>query len=417
MTPGTPFDALKSQISDAAHHLDYDADLIEGLKRPNRIVESTLSVDLDDGSTEHFEAYRVQYNDTRGPYKGGIRYHPHVNRAEVTALAGWMAFKCAVVGIPFGGGKGGIVFDPREYSEDEIERITRSYAAAISPFIGVDQDIPAPDVNTGQREMNWFRDTYETLKNRHEPGVVTGKSIARGGSEGRVDATGRSTAIAAKQWCERYGTDISEATVAVQGYGNAGWIAARILDSYGATITAVSDSRGGIEVDGGLDPRAVRKHKDETGSVVGYPKATDECSNEELLVSDCDILIPAALGEAIDGSIAENVQASVISEAANGPLTPEADDILRERDVTVIPDILANAGGVVVSYFEWVQNRQGRYWTEETVNERLTEIIEESFDELVETQATHDIDTLRTAAYVHAIDRIANPTKQRGRWP
>ena len=417
MTRGSPFEGLQSQIDDAATHLDYDDGVIEGLKRPDRIIESTLSVTMDDGSTEQFQSFRVQYNDIRGPYKGGIRYHPSVNRDEVTALAGWMTFKCAVVGIPFGGGKGGIVIDPREYSETEIERLTRAYAVAIRPVIGEDQDIPAPDVNTGQREMNWIMDTYETLENRYEPGVVTGKSIESGGSEGRLEATGRSTAIAARKWCEHTGVAIEDSTVAVQGYGNAGWIAANILDSYGATIVAVSDSQGGVINEAGLDPVAVKTHKNDTGSVVGYSEATHECTNEELLVHDVDILIPAALEGAIDAGLAEEVQADVISEAANGPVTPDADRILESRDVAVIPGILANAGGVIVSYFEWVQNRQGRTWREETVNERLTAYIENTFDELTDTQRDADLSTYRMAAYVQATDRVAKATEQRNHWP
>lgn len=416
-TDVNPFETLRGQIDDAGTHLDVDTDLVEALKWPERTIETNLVVTLDDGSIDRFPAYRVQFNGARGPYKGGIRYHPRVDLDEVTALAGWMVFKCATVGIPFGGGKGGITIDPREHSPDELERITRAYAAAIRPIVGEDLDIPAPDVNTGQREMNWFKDTYETLENTTEPGVVTGKAIESGGSQGRVEATGRSTVIAARECFSYLDRDISDATVAVQGYGNAGWISANLLDEMGATIVAVSDSKGGITNEGGLNPVAVREHKDRTGTVVDYDGATQTITNQEVLTADVDLLIPAALENAIDAEIAEDVRAAVISEAANGPLTPEADDILSERGIEVVPDILANAGGVTVSYFEWVQNRQRFYWTEDRVNGELEDIIVTAFDEMVSTREEHDLDRFREAAYVRAIDRVAKATNQAGIWP
>ena len=412
-----PFETLQRQVDDAAVHLDMDDDLIESLKWPERTIETNLTVKLDDGTIDRFPAYRVQFNGARGPYKGGIRYHPRVNLDEVRALAGWMVFKCATVGIPFGGGKGGVTIDPREHSEAEIERVTRAYTAAIRPIVGEDLDIPAPDVNTGQREMNWFKDTYEMLENTTEPGVVTGKALHSGGSEGRVEATGRSTAIAARECFSYLNRDIADATVAVQGYGNAGWISAYLLEEMGATIVAVSDSSGAIANESGLDPIAARKYKDQTGTVVGYEGGNEEWTNEELLTADVDLLVPAALENAIDGDIAADVQAAVISEAANGPLTPEADDILAEKGTEVVPDILANAGGVTVSYFEWVQNRQRFYWPEEKVNAELEEIIVEAFDELVETRAEHDLHRFREAAYVRAIERVAKATQQAGVWP
>ena len=412
-----PFESLQEQIDDAAASLDVAPDVIERLKHPERVLETNLAVEMDSGDIEVFKAYRSQFNGDRGPYKGGIRYHPQVNRDEVKALSGWMVYKCATVGIPFGGGKGGIALDPDDYSEAELERITRSYAKELRPLIGEDRDIPAPDVNTGQREMNWIKDTYETLERTTEPGVITGKALESGGSEGRVEATGRSTMIAAREVFDYLGKDIAGATVAVQGYGNAGWIAARLIAELGSDIVAVSDSSGAILVEDGMDPEAVKDHKRETGSVVGYAGADDEMTNEDLLTMDVDLLVPAALENAIDGDLSRSVSADVIVEAANGPLTPEADDVLSGRDVAVVPDILANAGGVTVSYFEWVQNRQRYAWDEATVNDRLEDIIVSSFDRLTDAYETYDLPNFRTAAYVVAIERVSRAYQEAGNWP
>ena len=412
-----PFESLQEQIDDAAAHLDASDDQLERLKHPERVLETTLSIESDDGSLATFKAFRSQFNGDRGPYKGGIRYHPGVTRDEVKALSGWMAYKCAVVDIPYGGGKGGIVIDPKEYSADELERITRSFAIELRPLIGPDRDVPAPDVNTGQREMNWIKDTYETLENTTAPGTVTGKAIASGGSEGRVEATGRSVMLTAREAFDYLGTDVADATVAVQGYGNAGAIAARLLDERGATVVAVSDSSGAVHSDEGLDAAVVKDHKNETGSVVDYADADAELSNEELLTLDVDLLIPAALENAIDAGIAEAVAADVIVEAANGPLTPEADDVLADRDVYVFPDVLANAGGVTVSYFEWVQNRRRFYWSEERVNDELETAIMNAFDDLVTTFEERDLPTFRMAAYVVAIRRILDAHEEGGTFP
>ena len=412
-----PFESLQEQIDDAAAHLDASDDQLERLKHPERVLETTLSVESDDGSLATFKAFRSQFNGDRGPYKGGIRYHPGVTRDEVKALSGWMAYKCAVVDIPYGGGKGGIVIDPKEYSADELERITRSFAIELRPLIGPDRDVPAPDVNTSQREMNWIKDTYETLESTTAPGTVTGKAIASGGSEGRVEATGRSVMLTAREAFDYLGTDVADATVAVQGYGNAGAIAARLLDERGATVVAVSDSSGAVHSDEGLDAAAVKDHKNETGSVVDYADADAELSNEELLTLDVDLLIPAALENAIDAGIAEAVAADVIVEAANGPLTPEADDVLADRDVYVFPDVLANAGGVTVSYFEWVQNRRRFYWSEERVNDELETAIMNAFDDLVTTFEERDLPTFRMAAYVVAIRRILDAHGEGGTFP
>ncbi len=413
-----PFESLQEQIDDAAEYIDVGNDVLERLKNPERVLETNLSVELDDGSIGVFRAYRSQFNGDRGPYKGGIRYHPGVTRDEVKALSGWMVYKCAVVDIPYGGGKGGITIDPTEYTESELERITRAFATELRPLIGEDRDIPAPDVNTGQREMNWIKDTYETLENTTEPSVITGKAIESGGSRGRVEATGRSTMLTAREAFDYFGKDIPGASVAIQGYGNAGSIAARLLaDTQGMNIVAVSDSSGAIYDPSGLDPEAVKEFKNETGSVSGYDDAAEELTNEELLTLDVDLLVPAALENAIDGELAHEVEADIVVEAANGPLTPEADEVLTDRDVYVFPDILANAGGVTVSYFEWVQNRQRFYWTEERVNEELERQIVDAFDGLVECYEEYDLPNFRTAAYVVAIRRVLDAYEEGGSWP
>ena len=412
-----PFENLQKQIDNAAAHLDVADDLLARFKNPERVLETNLTVEMDDGAIEVFRAYRSQFNGDRGPYKGGIRYHPGVNRDEVKALSGWMAYKTAVVDIPYGGGKGGIQINPADYSESELERVTRSFATELRPIIGEDKDIPAPDVNTGQREMNWIKNTYETLENTTAPGVITGKALESGGSEGRVEATGRSTAIAAREAFEYLGRDIEGATVAVQGYGNAGSIAARLIEDLGGIVVAASDSSGAVYNPDGMDARGVKAFKNETGSVTGYEGATEEFGNGELLTLDVDLLVPAALENAINGDLARDVRADVIVEAANGPLTPEADDVLTEKDVTVVPDILANAGGVTVSYFEWVQNRQRFYWTEERVNEELEALIVSAFDGVAQTYEELDLPNFRTAAYVVAIQRVINAYDEAGTWP
>ncbi len=411
-----PFESLQEQVDDAAAYFDVDDGVLERLKVPERVLETNLTFERDDGSLETVRAYRSQFNGDRGPYKGGIRYHPGVTRDEVKALSGWMAYKCAVVDVPYGGGKGGIEIDPAEYSTAELERLTRSFAKELRPMIGENRDIPAPDVNTGQREMNWIKDTYETLENTTAPGVITGKAIDSGGSAGRVEATGRSTALAARETFDWLDRDVADATVAVQGYGNAGSVAAALLDDLGATVVAVSDSGGGIHDPEGFDPRAVKSHKAEMGAVAGY-EGTEAIANDDLLTMDVDLLVPAALENAIDAGLAADVSADVIVEAANGPLTPGADDVLTERGVWVVPDVFANAGGVTVSYFEWVQNRQRFHWTEARVNEELERTITDAFDGLIEAYETEELPNLRTAAYVVALKRIVNAYEQGGNWP
>jgi glutamate dehydrogenase (NAD(P)+) len=417
MTETNPFESLQEQLDDASEHLDVRGDVLERLKHPERVLETTLSVEMDDGTIETFKAFRSQFNGDRGPYKGGIRYHPGVTRDEVKALSGWMVYKTAVVDVPYGGGKGGIVIDPSDYSESELERITRAFATELRVFIGEDKDIPAPDVNTGQREMNWIKDTYEKLENTTAPGVITGKALENGGSEGRVEATGRSTMFAAREVFDYLDRDMEDATVAVQGYGNAGSVAAKLIDDLGANVVAVSDSSGAIYNPDGFDTRDVKDFKRETGSVSGYDGATEEFTNEDLLTMDVDLLVPAALENAIDGDLAHDVEADVVVEAANGPLTPDADDVLTERGVHVVPDILANAGGVTVSYFEWVQNRQRFQWTEERVNEELEAIITDAFDAMIDAYEANDLPNLRTAAYVVAVRRVVDSYEGSGSWP
>ena len=412
-----PFESMQEQVDDAAAYVDLADDVVERLKYPERVLELNLSVEMDDGTLARFEAYRSQFNGDRGPYKGGIRYHPGVTRDEVKALSGWMAYKCAAVNIPYGGGKGGIKLNPAEYSDTELERITRSYAEELRPLIGENRDIPAPDVNTGQREMNWIKDTYETLERTNEPGVITGKAPDSGGSAGRVEATGRSVMLVSREGFKYLDKDITDATVAVQGYGNAGSVAAKLIDDIGANVVAVSDSSGGIYDPDGFDARAAKDHKNETGSVNGFAGASEEITNEELLTLDADLLIPAALENAIDEAIAQDLEADMIVEAANGPLTPDADDVLAERDVPVFPDILANAGGVTVSYFEWVQNRQGFYWTEQKVNNELERFIVAAFEDLIEGYESHDVESYREAMYIVAIKRLANAAREGGVWP
>ena len=411
-----PFESLQTQLDDASEYLDIGSDVLEGLKHPERVLETNLSVELDDGSLDVFRAFRSQFNGDRGPYKGGIRYHPGVTRDEVMALSGWMVYKCAVVDIPYGGGKGGIVVDPKQYSENELERLTRAFAVELRPFIGENQDIPAPDVNTGQREMNWIKDTYETLEHTTAPGVITGKAISSGGSAGRVEATGRSIMLASREVFDWLGGDLADATVAVQGYGNAGSTAARLIDAAGGTVVAVSDSSGAVYDPEGLDAAAVAETKLQTGAVTDH-ESPEQLTNRELLTLDVDLLIPAALENAINESLAHDVQADVIVEAANGPLTPGADRVLTEKDVYIVPDILANAGGVTVSYFEWVQNRQRFSWTETRVNEELERVITEAFDGLIDAYETNGTPSLRTAAYVVAVRRVVDAYKQGGNWP
>ena len=411
-----PAASLRAQLATAAEHLALPPGHLERLSAPERVLEFNLDIRMDDGSVRTFSAFRVQYNGARGPYKGGLRYHPDVSREEVTALAGWMAIKNAVIDVPYGGGKGGIAVDPATLSTGELERLTRAYASALAPSFGPDLDIPAPDVNTTAREMDWICDTYQTIVGAAAPGCVTGKSLAMGGSPGRVVATGRSTMLATRAMAAHLGWSLAGRTVAIQGFGNVGSIAARLLAAEGADVIAVSDSKGGVLDERGLDIGAAVATKDATGAV-GELEGVQVIDNTELLTLDVDILIPAALENAVDRSIAEQLEAELVVEGANGPLTPAADAVLTDRGIPVVPDVFANVGGVTVSYFEWMQNRQGQRWDRERVLEQLDAHVDRAFDGLIETYERRELESLRTAAYVVGIERIVDAMTAAGHWP
>ncbi|MFB3814359.1 MAG: Glu/Leu/Phe/Val dehydrogenase [Terriglobales bacterium] len=410
-----PFNIAMRQFNIAAEHLGLEPGLREVLRRPRRALTLSLPVKMDDGSIRVFEGFRVQHNSSRGPCKGGIRYHPNVTFDEVKALASWMTWKCATVNIPFGGAKGGIICDPHKLSKDELERLTRRYAYEISPFIGPESDIPAPDVYTDSQVMAWIFDTYSMTQGHTAPGVVTGKPTFLGGSHGRNEATARGCVFVIRAACQVRGIDLKQATAAIQGFGNAGSITAELLANEGVTVVAVSDSKGGVFRKQGLDVRELIAYKARTGSVVGLSGAKP-LRNEEVLEVPCDILVPAALENQITLENAERIQARIVAEAANGPTTPDADTVLHQRDIMVLPDVLANAGGVTVSYFEWVQDLQELFWEEDDVNHRLEKIMLRSFDDVYRTAEKHRVN-MRTGAYVLAIDRVAQATRIRGIWP
>jgi glutamate dehydrogenase (NAD(P)+) len=410
-----PFEIAQAQFETAADLLHLDDGLRAILKTPKRQLIVSIPVRMDDGNIQVFEGYRVQYNLTRGPAKGGIRYHPDVNLDEVKALAAWMTWKCATVGIPYGGGKGGVRVDPRKLSLGELERLTRRYATEIAPIIGPDRDIPAPDVYTNSQTMAWIMDTISMFRGHTELGVVTGKPLSLGGSKGRNEATARGCQYTTLAACDRIRLPLAGAKVAVQGFGNAGSIAARLFHQDGAAIIAASDSKGGIYNAKGFDPVAALEFKEREGSLVGFP-GCDFISNEELLALKCDILVPAALENQITMENADRVKAKIVAEAANGPTTPAADRILHEKGVFVIPDILCNAGGVTVSYFEWVQDLYGFFWTEIEVNQYLERTMTSAFREVAAMADKHKVD-MRTAAYVLAVSRVAEATRVRGIFP
>ena len=409
------WDIARQQFDLAADRLGLGFDERAVLRNCKREFTVHFPVQMDDGSVRSFTGYRVQHNLARGPGKGGIRYHPQANLDEVRALAMWMTWKCAVVNIPFGGAKGGVGVDPRELSPKELEQLTRRYTMEIEPLIGPHSDIPAPDVNTDPQIMAWMMDTYSMHKGYTATAVVTGKPVSIGGSEGRNEATGRGCVFTIQQAAKRLGLDLAGSTVAVQGFGNVGSTAARLLHDLGCRIVAVSDSEGGVADPSGLDPHRLLRHRQETGTVVGFGSAT-EITNAELLTSECDILVPAALENQITAEIAEQVQAEIVAEAANGPTTPEADAILHDRRVFVIPDILCNAGGVTVSYFEWVQDLQNFFWDEAEINRQLHRIMVRSFEQVYRMAQEHDVD-LRQGAQMLAISRVAEATRLRGLYP
>ena len=403
------------QFDIAADRLDLEPGLRAVLREAERELIVSVPVRMDDGSVKVFTGYRVQHNLGRGPSKGGLRYHQDVTLNEVRALAMWMTWKCAVVGIPYGGGKGGVAVDPKQLSMRELEGLTRRFATNISVIIGPERDIPAPDVNTNAQTMAWIMDTYSMHVGYTVPGVVTGKPISLGGSEGRAEATGRGCVVTISEAARHIGLDIIGATIAVQGFGNAGSVAATLLDSMGARVVAVSDTQGGIFRAGGLDIVGVKAWKAEHGTVVGFPGA-ENISNAELLELAVDVLVPAALENQITLENADRIKARIVAEAANGPTTPDADEVLHRKGIFMIPDILCNAGGVTVSYFEWVQDLNRDQWSEEIVNSKLTAIMVRSFAEVVAMAEQEDVD-MRTGAYLLAVDRVAKATALRGLYP
>ncbi len=413
--PINPWAVAQAQFDLAAERLNLDPGLRKVLREPRRELIVHFPVKMDDGSVQVFTGYRVQHNLGRGPAKGGIRYHQDVSLDEVKALAMWMTWKCAVVGIPYGGGKGGVVVDPKKLSMKELEGLTRRYATEISIIIGPEKDIPAPDVNTNAQTMAWIMDTYSMHVGYTVPGVVTGKPIALGGSEGRNEATARGAVFCIVEAAAHLGLDLHTATVAVQGFGNAGSIAAELIRDEGSTVVAVSDSTGGIHNPAGLDIDRVVAWKKEHGTVQGFPGSTD-ISNSDLLEVECDILIPAALENQIAAHNAGRIKARLVAEAANGPTTPEADEILYRNGVFTIPDILCNAGGVTVSYFEWVQDLNRDFWNEDEVNEKLKGIMVKAFRDTLIMSLKETVN-MRTAAYLLAVQRVADATAMRGLYP
>ena len=410
-----PFEISQRQFDMAAEKIGLDDGMREVLRNPKRQLIVSIPTLMDDGSVKVFEGFRVQHNIARGPAKGGIRYHPKVTLDEVKALASWMTWKCATINIPYGGGKGGVTCDPKRMSRGELERMTRRFASEISIIIGPDRDIPAPDVYTDSQTMAWIMDTYSMTMGYSSLGVVTGKPMSLGGSAGRNEATARGTLFCIREACQVIRRPLRGATVAVQGYGNAGGIASRLIHEDGARVVAVSDSRGGTYNSRGLDLKAVDEHKDKTGSVVGL-KGAERITNDELLEVKCDILVPAALENQITLKNASRIRARIVAEAANGPTTPGADRVLKDHGVFNVPDILCNAGGVTVSYFEWAQNMQGFFWEESEVNKQLEKFMKRAFHEVHQTSKSHKTD-MRTAAYILAVGRVAEATRVRGLFP
>ncbi|MFH1773701.1 MAG: Glu/Leu/Phe/Val dehydrogenase [Methanobacteriota archaeon] len=407
------FKIAQAQLDKAAKIMKLDPNVHAVLREPMREMHVSIPIVMDDGRVKVFKGFRVQYNDARGPCKGGIRYHPDETIDTVRALAAWMTWKTAVVDLPLGGAKGGIICNPKKMSARELERLSREYIAKIWQFIGPKKDVPAPDVYTDPQIMTWMMDEYSKRVGYNAPGVITGKPIALGGSAGRGDATARGVIYTMREVCKYLKINPKRAAVSVQGYGNAGSFGAILSkELLGAKVVAVSDSKGGIYTEKGLDPHKVLAHKQKTGSVVGFP-GTKEVSNEELLELDVDILMPSALENVITGKNAKNIKAKIIAEAANGPTTPEADEILYKNSVFVIPDFLCNAGGVTVSYFEQVQNFYMYYWDAELVYERLDKKMTKAFNDVLKTSLDNKVD-MRTAAYIVAVSRVAEAVRLRG---
>ncbi|GAA5436336.1 Glu/Leu/Phe/Val family dehydrogenase [Deinococcus aquaticus] len=410
-----PYEIYLEQVERVTPYLGKLAYWVETLKRPKRILVVDVPIHLDDGTVAHFEGYRVQHNTSRGPAKGGVRFHQDVTLSEVMALSAWMTVKNAAVNLPYGGGKGGIRIDPRKYSTGELERLTRRYTTEIGLIIGPEKDIPAPDVNTNPQTMAWMMDTYSMNVGRTATGVVTGKPVSLGGSLGRADATGRGVFVSGAEAMKKLGMPLEGARVAVQGFGNVGEAASRIFHEHGARIVAIQDVTGTIHSSAGIDPAAALEHLRRTGSILGLP-GTEELKRDEFWDVDCDVLIPAALEKQITLENAGRIRARLIVEGANGPTIPAADDLLAERGVTVVPDVLANAGGVTVSYFEWVQDFSSFFWTEDEINKRLDRIMSEAFVSLWAVKEQHGV-TLRTAVYIVACTRVLEARALRGLYP
>jgi glutamate dehydrogenase (NAD(P)+) len=410
-----PYRISQIQFDIAAEYLKLDAGLRQILRTPKRVLEVSIPTKMDNGQIKVFTGYRVQHNVARGPAKGGIRYHPAVTLDEVKALAMWMAWKTAAVNIPYGGGKGGVICDPKRMSKSELERMTRRYTSEILPIIGPEQDIPAPDVYTDSQTMAWIMDTYSMTKGYSSLGVVTGKPVSIGGSEGRNEATARGCLVVVEEACKVKKMSLRGASVAIQGFGNAGSMAAKLFTEKKARVVAISDSRGGVFNSRGIDPLKAMRYKERSGTVVGMP-GTSRISNDDLLTMKCDILIPAALENVITLNNADQIKAKIVAEAANGPTTPHADEALARKGVMLLPDILANAGGVTASYFEWVQDLQSFFWSEAEVNAKLESVMRRAFLEVHETTRKHRTH-MRTGAYVLAVGRVADATLVRGLFP
>src|ERR1700684_631489 len=410
-----PLRIAQIQFDLAAEHLKLDQGLRQILRTPKRVLEVSIPTKMDNGQIKVFTGFRVQHNVARGPAKGGLRYHPAVTLDEVKALAMWMTWKTATVNIPYGGAKGGVVCDPKRVSKSEVGGTPRRFAAEILPIIGPEQDIPAPDVYTDSQTMAWIMDTYSMTKGHSTLGVVTGKPISIGGSEGRNEATARGCVIAVEEACKVKKISLRGASVAIQGFGNAGSIAAKLFSEKKARVIAISDSRGGVFNSRGIDPLKAMRYKERSGTVVGMP-GTSRISNDDLLTMKCDILVPAALENSITLNNADQIKAKIVAEAANGPTTPHADEVLARKGITMIPDILANAGGVTVSYFEWVQDLQSFFWSESEVNAKLEMVMRRAFHEVYEMARKHRTH-MRTGAYVLAVGRVADATLVRGLFP
>ena len=408
-----PFKNAQKQLKAVTKYIDIDKKTLEELMTPKRLFKADLKVKMDNGKTETFKAFRSQHNDSVGPYKGGIRFHQDVSEDEVKALSMWMTWKCSVVGIPYGGGKGGVIVDPKKLSVGELERLSRAYMKAMGKHLGVWVDAPAPDVNTTPQIMAWMMDEYEKMVGKHAPGIITGKPIELGGSKGRGVATGLGGFYVLEQLAHVNGFGGKDTFIAVQGFGNAGYWFAHHAHNADYTVVAVSDTKGGIYNKNGVDPESVLKYKKKTGSVVGFP-GSKEISNEELLKLEVDVLAPAALENVINQSNAKDIKAKYILELANGPVTPEADEILYKKGIIGIPDVLCNAGGVTVSYFEWVQNNMGYYWDEEEVEHKLKKIMDKAFQEVWQVGQVKKVN-LRMAAYILAVDRVVKAMRLRER--